>query len=80
MVIPEEVTADKYWHDLRDALFYGDGATLEKPGIPAQPRLYLMDQRHYVAGLGNISFPVESLVVILYWRPVMEEDVSSGYD
>ena len=78
--IPQEVTVENYWHDLRDASLHGDGAILEKPGIPAQPKLYLPDQRHYVAGRWNIPFPLESLAVFRNWRQVMEENYSSGYD
>ena len=78
--IPPEVTVKNNITDRRDASLYGDGATLEKPGIPAHPKLYLADQRYYVAVLLNVPFPLELQRANVNWRPVMEEDVSSGYD
>ena len=74
------MTAENYWHDLRDASLYGDGATLGKPDIPAKPKLYLADQGHYVAGLRNIPFPLQAGNPVRNWRPEMEDDVSTGYD
>ena len=53
---------------------------LGKPGIPAQSKLYLEDQGHYVAGLRNIPFPLLRGNPVRNWRPVMDEDPSSGYD
>ena len=50
------------------------------PGIPAQQKLYLADQRHYVAGLEKVPFPLELETAIGNWRPEMEEDVGSGSD
>ena len=49
--IAPEVTAENYFDELRDASLNGDGATLEKTTISEQPKLYLLDNRHYVAGL-----------------------------
>ena len=40
-----EVTSENYFHDLPDESLYADGAMLEKPGIPTQPKLYLVEQR-----------------------------------
>ena len=56
------------------------GATLEKPGIPAQPKLYLADQRNYVAGLQNVPFPLKAESPIRNWRPEVGNTVGSGYD
>ena len=78
--IPQEVTAENYWPDLRDASLYGDGGTLEKPDIPAQPKLSLADQGHYVAGLRNIPLPLEAGNPVRNWRPEVGDDVSSGSD
>ena len=78
--IHTRVTADTYFHDLREASLYDDGATLEKPGLRAQPKLYLADLQDYVTGLANILHPSERQQVIRNWHPVMEDQVlSSGY-
>ena len=61
-------------------LLFGDGSTLDKPDIPAQQKLYLAEQRHYVTVLRNIPYPLESLAVIRNWRSEMEEDPICGYD
>ena len=78
--IPAQVSPDNYISDLRDASLYGAGATLENPGISAQPKLLLADQRHYVGRLQNIPSPLELLIVIAKLRPVLDEDASSGSD
>ena len=71
--IPPEVTAENYFHDLRDASLYGSGPTLEKRGIPTQPKLYLANRHHYDTGLLNIPYLLEVRPVICNWRSVMEE-------
>ena len=47
---------------------------------PGQPKLYLEDQRQYIAGLRNIPIELHLQHVIRNWRPLMEEDPSSSDD
>ena len=74
------MTDENYFCDLRDSSLYVAGATSEQASIPAQPKLYLSNQREYVAGLQKIHFPLERVRIIPIWRQGMEEDLSSGYD
>ena len=72
------MTDENYFSDLRDAYLYIDCATLEKPSIPPQRKLYLADQGHYVAGLQSIDFQLEKVGAIPIWRPIMDEDASTA--
>ena len=70
--IPPQMTSEIFFSDLRDDSLFGHGAPLVKPGIPAQPNLYLADQRHYVDGLQNIPLQLQLGKQTANWRPVME--------
>ena len=79
---PEErVIAEDYCNNLRYAFLYGDSATLENPGIPAQRPLYLRDRCHYQATRREQPFQVE----LLQPEPALRlkdtaEIVGFGYD
>ena len=44
--IPAQLTGENYFHDLRDASLYTSSPNSDKPGIPAELKLYLADHQN----------------------------------